>query len=106
MVSSAGNPGLDDLNVRALTALLDALGEPEVLESRQWRQYRWSLDRRPRTPLNIYLTLGPPHAPARPHVLIGDPCSRPGETVRTLTLACDAEIEALVAEVRERMQCP
>ena len=97
------NPRQHEMDGRLVAALSAALGEPQVLESTLWHQYRWSVERRPRPALNIWLTIDPEHA--APHVLIGDPCRRGGGSVCTLKVRRDEDIGALVEEVRGRLRC-
>jgi hypothetical protein len=85
-----------------LEALTGALGQPTLLESQGWRQYRWSVKRPGRPALNVYLTIDPRGGHFAANVLIGDPC-RCDDTLRQVSVRCREQIAPLVEEINERL---
>jgi hypothetical protein len=88
---------------RARMHLVEAFGEPEVLQTSNGPLYRWVLRRKHGVDAHVYVTLDSPEMPDIAHVLVSDPAARTIEKITSRTMRTMEEVDALIKTIRNEL---
>ena len=81
------------------------LGEPAALRAEPGDMYRWTVLRRARRQLAVYITLASPELPDYAHLIISDPSAARGEQVVTFIMRTPEEVDRALDVLRRRLDC-